>query len=462
MSRQKAQVELGEKFGKWEVINESIIRKYGGKAYISCKCECGLEKEVSYNSLKRKESEGCRSCQNKSHGLYNHRLYSIWDNMIQRCTNKNDERYIGYGFRGIQICPEWRNNFTSFYNWAINNGYEDYLYIDRRDNDGNYEPSNCRWITNQQNCWNSGGNRGTNITSKYKGVHYEKYTEKWRSCISKDDIKLKLKRVETEEQAAIEYNKKAKDLFQQYAFLNIIDPFISFCIITTKETSCYISLIINSINNLEINKDEFEIIIVGGDEVSGDNIIHIPFDETIKPLHITKKKNLANSAARFPNVIHSHDYFAYHKDFYKNFVKFNKENPSWEIMMASIKNLNGSRYRDWCAWCDPRNGPSWKQREPIWCPSEGLDVAGSPFLAPYNYDKTHYMYISGGWLMARKYVMEKEPWDDRLWHGVAEDCEWSKRTLQDSPNKYNYLMNESSIIQMLKYKDPIFQYKDIV
>ena len=95
---------------------------------------------------------------NSIHGLCRTRIYSIWDNMIQRCTNPNRNEFVNYGGRGIKICDEWRQSFRAFYEWAIDNGYDDNLSLDRIDVDGNYCPQNCRWITvaeqgaNKRNC----------------------------------------------------------------------------------------------------------------------------------------------------------------------------------------------------------------------------------------------------------------------------------------------------------------------
>lgn len=82
------------------------------------------------------------------------RLYNIWIRMKQRCFNKNSSDYDRYGGRGIAVCEEWKNCYKEFHDWAIANGYNDELSIDRIDNDGDYEPDNCQWITMAQQARN--------------------------------------------------------------------------------------------------------------------------------------------------------------------------------------------------------------------------------------------------------------------------------------------------------------------
>jgi hypothetical protein len=78
--------------------------------------------------------------------------------MIERCIRPATNSFSRYGGRGISICDEWRNDFVSFYSWAISHGWSDGLQIDRINNDGNYEPSNCRFVTNKENCRNTSRN----------------------------------------------------------------------------------------------------------------------------------------------------------------------------------------------------------------------------------------------------------------------------------------------------------------
>ena len=81
------------------------------------------------------------------HGDAHTRLYKIWAHIKGRCYNQNNDRYAHYGGRGIQMCDEWRDSYKVFKKWAMENGYQDDLSIDRIDIDGNYEPNNCKWST---------------------------------------------------------------------------------------------------------------------------------------------------------------------------------------------------------------------------------------------------------------------------------------------------------------------------
>lgn len=147
---------IGLKFGKLTVIEECKERTKNGNIVYKCKCDCGNYVDVIGANLRRMNTRSCGCIHsNFKHGKYKSRLYKIYGNMKRRCYNKNAREYKYYGKRGISICDTWLNDFMAFYDWAINNGYNDTLTIDRIDVDGDYEPNNCRWITQHEQLYNT-------------------------------------------------------------------------------------------------------------------------------------------------------------------------------------------------------------------------------------------------------------------------------------------------------------------
>lgn len=155
----------GKKFGRLKVLYK-LHNYHKQKTYYLCVCDCGSLTEVRGTSLSRGDSKscGCLAKENKTkHNKTNTRLYKIWLGMKRRCDYIKHKRYKDYGGRGIVVCDEWKDDFMKFHDWAISNGYNDNLTIDRIDVNGNYEPNNCRWITNKQQARNRRSNRNCTI-----------------------------------------------------------------------------------------------------------------------------------------------------------------------------------------------------------------------------------------------------------------------------------------------------------
>lgn len=166
----KAKDLTGERFGRLTVVGFAGRGK-NGRALWFCRCDCGGGTIVFAENLRRGSTQSCgcihkerTAAINKTHGMTKTRLFGIWAKMKQRCYNPNNPKFPIYGAEGKMICDEWQH-FEPFYTWAMANGYQDNLTIDRIDNSKGYSPDNCRWTTVKEQA----NNRRTCRIVEYNG-----------------------------------------------------------------------------------------------------------------------------------------------------------------------------------------------------------------------------------------------------------------------------------------------------
>lgn len=171
--QQKRDDLTGRVFGRLTVVEYIGWNDKQHTSFYKCRCECGNLKNISREQLLSGKTRSCGCLRSevtskrcRTHGEGNEsRLFRIWSGIKSRCYNQNDANYKRYGGRGIVMCDEWLNSYVAFRDWALSRGYADDLSIDRIDNNGIYEPDNCRWATKKR----QNNNRRTNALFTCEG-----------------------------------------------------------------------------------------------------------------------------------------------------------------------------------------------------------------------------------------------------------------------------------------------------
>lgn len=224
MSKVSSLVErckVGAKFGKLEVCSEPFYVHHGGKRpkrrlHCKAKCECGRVVDVLCFNLR--PTSTCVECHKeklsdlyRQHGDSRTRLHGCWKNMVDRCSNPANKRFKYYGGRGITVCEGWRNDYLAFRQWALANGFDETLQIDRIDNDGGYEPANCRFVTQSQNARNKSNNRRVTAFGETKCL--VEWSEDSRCQVALNVLELRLNQMGWDfEQALLTPNLKKDHL----------------------------------------------------------------------------------------------------------------------------------------------------------------------------------------------------------------------------------------------------------
>ena len=221
-SKKKKQLKdfIGMRFGRLLVVEEGprhITPKNASLRSFACLCDCGNTANVFGCNLMQGNSKSCGCLKNENtkmlnlkHGLTNSRIYKVWANMKSRCYDKNNIGYAGYGGRRIIVHKAWKE-FIPFYDWAISHGYSDDKFIDRKNVNGNYEPENCRFVSNGLSHRNTRTLRRNNSTG-YRGVNFNIQKQKYEARIMYNKKCKYLGGFADPISAAKAYDSKAREL----------------------------------------------------------------------------------------------------------------------------------------------------------------------------------------------------------------------------------------------------------
>lgn len=186
---------INRKYNRLTIISEPYMVKKGSKnmKYVECRCDCGKIIPIRLTVVKNNITKSCGCLQKdkvrifakekfSTHKLTKHPLYTVWRHMKERCYRKKTHNYHRYGGRGIIVCDNWKNDFKKFYDWALENGWKEGLTIERINNDGNYEPENCTFVTPKKQANNRHTNHYLTIFGETKSL--KEWSEDNRCIIS--------------------------------------------------------------------------------------------------------------------------------------------------------------------------------------------------------------------------------------------------------------------------------------
>lgn len=153
----RLEIVIGTRYERLTILREIEPVRHGKNLFrrVLCSCDCGNEVQVLFNSLRSRNTQSCGCLRREFLFKHGHsqrgrktKTYTAWRSMVHRCSNPRNKQFKNYGGRGIQVCERWRDNFENFL--ADMGEAPTGMTLDRENNNGNYEPSNCRWATGSE------------------------------------------------------------------------------------------------------------------------------------------------------------------------------------------------------------------------------------------------------------------------------------------------------------------------